>query len=96
MVFSFRETFPIPLRAASEALRIASETSLAFPNPYPTLAIVIASHNQGAEAESTTTLHDFRAAIDEHDFLTSCRPLPADTLILTFVSLIVFLRLYDS
>jgi hypothetical protein len=30
---------------------------------------MIASHNQGAEAESTAALNDFRATIDEHDFL---------------------------
>src|SRR5205814_8627287 len=36
MVFSCNETFSIAFRAASEALRIASETSFALPNPQPT------------------------------------------------------------
>src|SRR5207249_1308371 len=36
IVFSCNETFSIAFRAASEALRIASETSFALPNPQPT------------------------------------------------------------
>src|SRR5205823_3628560 len=36
IVFSFNETFSMALRAASEAFRIASDTSLALPNPHPT------------------------------------------------------------
>src|SRR5690242_11516105 len=36
MVFSCNETFCIDLRADSDALRIASATSLALPNPTPT------------------------------------------------------------
>src|ERR1700704_3817787 len=37
IVFSCNETFSIALRAASDALRIASETSFALPNPHPTI-----------------------------------------------------------
>ena len=37
IVFSCNDTFSMPLRAASEALRIASATSFALPNPTPTL-----------------------------------------------------------
>src|SRR5436190_16680472 len=36
IVFSFNETFSMALRAASEAFRIASDTSFALPNPHPT------------------------------------------------------------
>src|ERR1700730_12099500 len=37
MVFSCKETFSIDLRAASDAFRMASETSFALPNPQPTI-----------------------------------------------------------
>src|SRR5229473_21301 len=37
MVFSCNETFSIDLRAASDAFRMASETSFALPNPQPTI-----------------------------------------------------------
>jgi hypothetical protein len=37
MVFSWSDIFSIDFRAASEAFRIASATSFAFPNPTPTL-----------------------------------------------------------
>jgi len=36
IVFSWSDIFSIDLRAASEALRIASATSFALPNPQPT------------------------------------------------------------
>ena len=32
-------------------------------------AVVIARHNQRAEAETPTAFHDLGATIDEHDFL---------------------------
>src|SRR5438309_10796149 len=37
MVFSCKETFSIDLRAASDAFRMASETSFALQNPQPTI-----------------------------------------------------------
>ena len=69
MVFSCSETFSIDLRAASEALRIASATSFALPKPTPTFAIVIARHDQRAKAETASAFHHLGAAIDENHFL---------------------------
>src|SRR5205085_6755386 len=47
-----------------------------FSETYADRSIVIAGHNQRTEAEASTAFHNFRAAVDEHDFLgrvASCR-----------------------
>ena len=78
-MFSRSDIFSIDLRAASEALRIASATSFALPKPTADFAVVIAGHDQRAEAEATAAFHDLGATIDEHDFLgriASCRRRP--------------------
>ena len=35
----------------------------------PYAALPISSHDQSAKAEAATALHNFRAAVDEYDFL---------------------------
>ena len=69
IVFSCSETFSIDFarRLRRFANRFRNFVRLAESDA--DFAIVIAGHDQRAEAKTPTTFYDLRAAIDEHDFL---------------------------
>ena len=62
-------TLTIALRADSEALRIASATSLALPKPQPTLPSWSPATIKRAEGKPAATFDDLGASVDEHDLL---------------------------
>jgi hypothetical protein len=59
------------LREASVAFLMASDTSLALPNPQPTLPFGVTRDDEGAEAEAAAAFDDLGATIDVNDFFNA-------------------------